>query len=120
MYTKMLSHLKDLNNSSAHIEASALVSIDGLVIAATFSIDTDMDVDNFGAVCAGAFLLGHQTSEKCASGALEQMSIKCSKSHIIITHVSTETILVISIKPCADIEQISPSVKHCIEKIAAM
>jgi predicted regulator of Ras-like GTPase activity (Roadblock/LC7/MglB family) len=77
MYAKILSHLNDLDNSSIDIESSALVSIDGLVMAATLPLD--MDIDHMGAISAGTFLLGEHTSKRCASGVLEQVLIKCSK-----------------------------------------
>lgn len=118
MYTKILPHLKDLDSSSIDIEASALVSIDGLVMATTLPIH--VDADNVGAICAGAFLLGRHTSEKCASGVLEQVLIKCAKSHIVITHAGAEAILAIVVKPYANVEQIFSSMKHYIEKIAAI
>jgi predicted regulator of Ras-like GTPase activity (Roadblock/LC7/MglB family) len=98
------------------IEASALVSVDGLVIAATLPLN--MDTDDVGAICASAFLLGKRTSEKCASGVLNQVLIKCAKHQIVLIHVGTEAILAVIIKPYANLEQLFSSLKHSIEKIA--
>lgn len=118
MYKRILPHLKDLDNSSFDIEASALVSIDGLVMADTFP--RNMDVDDLGAICASAFLLGKQTSEKCASGVLNQVLIKCAKNQIVIIHAGTEVILAVIIKPYANLEQLFSNFKHSIEKIATI
>jgi predicted regulator of Ras-like GTPase activity (Roadblock/LC7/MglB family) len=119
MFKKILPHLKDLDRSSTDIEASVLVSIDGLVIATTLPLDNG-DIDHLGAVCAGAFLLGHNTSEKCAGGMLEQVLIKCSKNQIVMTYAGTEAILAVIIKSSANVDHFSSNIKHSIEKIAAI
>jgi uncharacterized protein len=116
MYEKILSHLKDLDSSSINIESSALVSVDGLVIATTLPLD--MDADHIGAFCAGVFLLGYHSSEKCASGVLEQVLLKCAKNQIVMMRAGTEVILTVITKPYANLEQILFSLKHAIEKIA--
>ncbi len=118
MYEKILLHLRNLDRSSIDIEASALVSVDGLVIAAT--MPNHIDVDHLGAISAGAFLLGRHTSEKYASGMLEQVSIKCAKNHIVMTHASADAILTVITKPYANLEQLLSHIKHSIEKIAAV
>ncbi len=115
MYTKILPHLTDLDNSSADIEASVLVSIDGLVMAATLPLD--MDIDDVGAICASAFLLGKRTSEKCASGLLNQVLIKCAKHQIVLIHAGAEAILAVIIKPYANVEPLFSSLQHSVRKI---
>ncbi len=118
MYKEILPHLKDLDSSSIDIEASALVSIDGLVMATTLPLD--MDADHIGAICAGAFLLGHHTSEKCASGVLEQVLLKCAKNQIVMMRAGTEVILTVITKPYANLEQVFFSLKQSIVKITAI
>lgn len=115
MYKKILPYLKDLDSSSMEIEASALVSIDGLVMATTLPLD--MNVDHLGAIFAGAFLLGNHSSEECASGALQQVLIKGSKNQIIMTRLSTEVILAVITKPYANLEQIFFSLKRSIDNM---
>lgn len=115
MYQKILLHLKELDASSIGIEASALISIDGLVMVATLPLD--IDVENFGAICAGAFLLGHHTSLKCEGGMLEQVLIKCAKRHIVITYAGPESILAVIIQPYANLDQLFSGLARSIEKI---
>jgi predicted regulator of Ras-like GTPase activity (Roadblock/LC7/MglB family) len=118
MYKKILYHLNDLDNSSDDIEASILLSIDGLVIAATLPMG--INSDNIGAICAGAFLMGHHTSKECACGVLEQVIIKCAKNQIVISSAGIESILAVIIKPYANIERLFSSLKQSIEKIATV
>lgn len=116
MYKKMFPYLKDLDSSSMEIEASALVSVDGLVIATTLPVD--MDVDHVGAIFAGAFLLGNHSSKECASGALEQVLIKGTKNQIIMTRLGAEIILAVITTPYANLEQIFFSLKRSIENMS--
>lgn len=118
MYKKILPHLEDLDNSSGDIEASMLLSVDGLVIAATLPIG--INSDNIGAICASAFSMGHHTSKECACGVLEQVIIKCAKNQIVISYVGAEIILAVIIKPYANLEQLFSSLKQSIEKITTV
>lgn len=118
MFNKILPHLNDLDSSSTDIVASILISVDGLVIAATLPLD--IDADPIGAICAGAFLLGHHTSKECASGLLEQVLIKCANNHIVITHAGAESILAVIIKPHANLEQLYSSVRYSVERIGTL
>lgn len=115
MYAQILFHLNDLDSSSIDIESSAVVSVDGLVMAAT--LPDDMDIDHMGAISAGAFLLGHHTSKKCASGMLEQVLIKCSNNQIIMTYVGEQAILTVIAKPYANLEHLFSNIKGSIDKI---
>lgn len=115
MDTKILPHLTALNNSSKEIEASALVSIDGLVMATTLPID--MNVDHIGAIFAGVFALGKRSSAECISGALEQVLIKGTNNQIIMTRLETELILAVVTSPYANLEQIFFSLQRFIENM---
>lgn len=115
MYAKTRLHLKNLDDSSVDIEASILASTDGLVISTTLPCETN--ADNIGAICAGAFLLGHHTSKECTAGMLEQVSIKCKDNSIVITHAGEELMLAVIVKPYADFEQLNFNLKQSIEKL---
>jgi predicted regulator of Ras-like GTPase activity (Roadblock/LC7/MglB family) len=118
MYKRILPHLENLDNSSGDIEASMLLSVDGLVIAATLPIC--INSDNIGAICASAFSMGHRASKECACGVLEQVIIKCRKNQIVISYLSAEIILAVIIKPYADFEQLFSNLKQSIEKITTV
>ncbi|MEO8122322.1 MAG: roadblock/LC7 domain-containing protein, partial [Rhodoferax sp.] len=63
--------LEDLNGSTADIEASALISTDGLMIAA--ALPHGMDEDRIGAMSAALLSLGDRTARELARGALERV-----------------------------------------------
>ncbi len=58
--------LNELNGTSADIEASAVISTDGLMITAV--LPQSMDEDQVGAMSAAILSLGDRTSQKLACG----------------------------------------------------
>lgn len=74
--------LNELNGTSADIEASAVISTDGLMITAV--LPQSMDEDQVGAMSAAILSLGDRTSQKLARGELEQELI--GQPHYILRH----------------------------------
>ena len=60
----LASVLSDLNGSSADIEASAVISIDGLMMAAL--LPANLDEDRVGAMSAAMLSLGDRTAQELA------------------------------------------------------
>ncbi|MEE9352480.1 MAG: roadblock/LC7 domain-containing protein, partial [Thiotrichaceae bacterium] len=72
MRSEMLnSILSDLNGSSTDIEASAVISTDGLIMASL--LPAGMDEDRVGAMSAALLSLGDRTAEELNRGSLEQV-----------------------------------------------
>lgn len=116
IYNKILLQLNKLNNSSIDIEAAALVSVDGFVIAAT-ALPVNMEIEQFSAICAGVFLLGNHTATKCRSGVLEQVLFTGTENQIIIIPTGTEAILAVIIKSRVNLERLFSSLKPFVEKM---
>ncbi len=83
--------LSDLNGSSADIEASAVISTDGLSIAALLS--ASMDEDRVGAMAAAMLSLGERTAMELARGNLEQVMIKGDNGYVLLIHAGSEAVL---------------------------
>ena len=100
MRSEMLnSILSDLNGSSADIEASAVLSTDGLMMASL--LPGGMDEDRVGAMSAAMLSLGDRTAEELARGALEQVLIKGEAGYILMTHAGIEAVITVLAKPNA-------------------
>lgn len=119
MYSHLYPHLINLDNSSPDIEGSLLVSIDGLVMTSTLSHDaaTAWKDECLGAICAGAIMLGQHASERCASGTLEQVLIRCTQHHILMTYAGEEVILAVLTSHNANLELIFLNIKQVANKI---
>lgn len=118
MYNKLFSHLVDLNKTSHFIEASAIVSTDGLVMAST--LPHNMDADNVGAMSAAMLSVGNRGSNEFVGGALEQMLIKGTRGYILMTLISKELILTVMAKPTVKLDQLFIEIKQSAEKIIAI
>lgn len=117
MRSEMLnSILSDLNGSSADIEASAVLSTDGLMMASM--LPGGMDEDRVGAMSAAMLSLGDRTAEELARGALEQVLIKGARGYILMTHAGNEAVVTVLAKPNARLGLIFLDVKRAAENIS--
>jgi predicted regulator of Ras-like GTPase activity (Roadblock/LC7/MglB family) len=107
--------LSELNGTSAEIEASAILSTDGLMMASM--LPAGMDEDRVGAMAAAMLSLGDRTSEELARGALEQVLIKGEKGYVLMTHAGEESVLSVLAKPSARLGLIFLDVKRAAESI---
>ncbi|WP_312262976.1 roadblock/LC7 domain-containing protein [Candidatus Igneacidithiobacillus taiwanensis] len=85
--------LSDLNGSSADIEASAVISTDGLTIVSLLS--SEMDEDRVGAMAAAMLSLGDRTSLELARGELEQVMIKGDHGYVLLVHAGSDAVLTV-------------------------
>ena len=119
MRADMLSSiLSDLNGTSADIEASAVISTDGLMMAA--ELPSGMDEDRVGAMSAAMLSLGDRTAQELARGSLEQVLIKGEKGYVVMTHAGAEAVVTVIAKPNAKLGLIFLDIKRAAESIAAL
>lgn len=116
MRSEMLnSILSDLNGSSADIEASAVLSTDGLMMDSL--LPAGMDEDRVGAMSAAMLSLGDRTSEELARGTLEQVLIKGDKGFILMTYAGPDAVVTVLTKPEARLGLIFLDVKRAADAI---
>lgn len=113
----MRSILLDLNKKSANIKASAIISKDGLVMAAV--LPTDMNEDNIGAISAALYSVGTRSVQEFAGGIVEQMMIQGSHGYILMTHAGKEVVLTVITKTHEELDHIFLELKSSAEKIMA-
>lgn len=116
MRSEMLtSILNDLNGTSADIEASAVISTDGLMMAAL--LPGTVDEDRVGAMSAAMLSLGDRTAQELARGSLEQVLIKGESGFVIMTHAGPNAVLTVLAKPKAKLGLIFLDVKRAAEAL---
>lgn len=114
----LASALSQLNGTSADIEASAVISTDGLIIAS--ALPANMDEDRVGAMAAAMLSLGDRTAQELARGELEQVLIKGAKGYVIMTHAGPEAVVTVVAKPTAKLGLIFLDVRRAADSIAKM
>lgn len=107
--------LIELNGSSVDIQASAIISSDGLVIASLLS--SDMDEDRVGAMAATMLSLGDRTSQELGRGKLEQVLVKGDKGYVLMIYVEENIVLNVITTSSAKLGLIFLDIKHAVESI---
>src|SRR5512138_579686 len=87
----MVDRLRELQASSPDIEASAVVSVDGLSIAS--ALPREVEEDRVSAMSAAMLSLGERISGELGRGILEQVYIRGGSGAIVLTAVGTEAVL---------------------------
>jgi uncharacterized protein len=89
----MVERLRDLQASSPDVEASAVVSVDGLTMAS--ALPTDVEEDRVSAMSAAMLSLGERIAGELGRGSLDQVYIKGESGYVILTSVGTEAVLTV-------------------------
>jgi uncharacterized protein len=110
--------LAELNGTSADIEASGIISTDGLMMASVLPVG--MDEDRVGAMSAAMLTLGDRTAQELGRGTLEQVLIKGDKGYVLMTYAGTDAVLTVLAKPNAKLGLIFLDVKRAAQNIAEM
>lgn len=109
--------LDDLNSSSADVEASALISTDGLMIAS--ALPTGIDEDRVGAMSAALLSAGDRGSE-LGRGSTDRVLVQGEKGYVIMTSAGREAVLTILAKPNAKPGLIFLDIKRAAEALAKL
>lgn len=114
----LTSVLTELNGTSADIEASGVISTDGLMMASV--LPAGMDEDRVGAMSAAMLSLGDRTAQELNRGNLEQVLIKGDRGYVLMTYAGQEAVLTVLAKPNAKLGLIFLDVKRAAESISEL
>lgn len=87
----MVDRLRDLQASSPDIEASSVVSVDGLTIAS--ALPQGVEEDRVAAMSAAMLSLGERIASELGRGTLDQVYIKGEQGYVILMSVGEEAVL---------------------------
>jgi predicted regulator of Ras-like GTPase activity (Roadblock/LC7/MglB family) len=88
---QMVERLRSMQAAAPDIEASAIVSVDGLIMAS--ALPQEVEEDRVSAMSAAMLSLGERISGELGRGGLEQVYIKGDQGSIVLTSVGTEAVL---------------------------
>ncbi len=87
----MVNRLRDMQAASPDIEASAVVSVDGLIMAS--ALPAEVEEDRVSAMSAAMLSLGERIASELGRGGLEQVYIRGGHGYVILTAVGQEAVL---------------------------
>lgn len=90
---QMVTRLQDMQISSPEIIASALVSVDGLMIAS--ALPTNVESDRVSAMTAAMLSLGERIALELNRGTLSELYIRGQEGYVLVTAVGEEAVLTV-------------------------
>jgi predicted regulator of Ras-like GTPase activity (Roadblock/LC7/MglB family) len=112
---QMVTRLRQMQTVSPDIEASAVVSVDGLIIAS--ALPNSVEEDRVSAMSAAMLSLGERISSELGRGTLEQVYIKGADGFVMITSIGTEAVLTALAGPHAKLGLIFLEMRRAAEDI---
>lgn len=88
---QMVERLRAMQASAPDIEASAVVSVDGLIMAS--ALQQGAEEDRVSAMSAAMLSLGERIASELGRGSLEQVYIKGNNGFIVLISVGDEAVL---------------------------
>lgn len=90
---QMVDRLRDLQASSPDVEASAVVSVDGLTMAS--ALPQSVEEDRVAAMSAAMLSLGERIAGELGRGNLDQVYIRGKNGFVILMAVGQEAVLTV-------------------------
>jgi uncharacterized protein len=87
----MVDRLRDLQAGTTDIEASAVVSVDGLIMAS--ALPTTVEEDRVSAMSAAMLSLGERIAGELGRGLLDQVYIRGGTGYVILMAVGADAVL---------------------------
>jgi predicted regulator of Ras-like GTPase activity (Roadblock/LC7/MglB family) len=87
----MVNLLKELQMTTPDVEASAVVSVDGLIIAS--ALPADVEEDRVSAMSAAMLSLGERIANELRRGVLDQVFIRGEDGYVLLMSVGEEAVL---------------------------
>ncbi len=89
--TKMLERLQSFEGNTPDIEASAVVSVDGLTIVSSFPLG--VEDERVSAMSASMLNIGKRISSELNRGVLDEVYIQGNNGYILLMSVGNEALL---------------------------
>jgi len=112
---RIKSILTNLNKLSVHIEASSVMSRDGISVASVLS--DGVNPNRLGAMCSSLLSLADTTAKELDRGKVAQLVLQVEKGFILIIHVGNKAVLGIVTRPKANLGMVFVEAKKTAQEI---
>ena len=113
---RLTDSLRELQRSATGIEASVIVSVDGLMIAS--SLPSDDTEDRVAAMSAAMLSLGERIATELGRGSLEQVYVKGDQGYVILMSVGQEAVLTVLAHSRAKLGLIFLEMRRAVQQLA--
>ncbi|NIR60297.1 MAG: hypothetical protein GWO02_12680 [Gammaproteobacteria bacterium] len=109
--------LRTLHGKSTEIEASAVISGDGLTLASVLA--EGVDPDRFGAMCASLLALADQAAQEVARGQLKQVLVEGDRGTMLLVHAGSDAVLAVAARPGINLGMVFLEAKKAANEVTA-
>jgi predicted regulator of Ras-like GTPase activity (Roadblock/LC7/MglB family) len=113
----MVDRLRDLQASTPDIQASAIVSVDGLIMAS--ALPANVEEDRVSAMSAAMLSLGERIASELGRGLLNQVYVRGDHGYVLLTSVGEEAVLTVLAREGAKLGLIFLDMRRAAEDLTA-
>jgi len=113
---EMVKRLREMQSATPEIEASAVVSVDGLTMAS--ALPNDVEEDRVSAMSAAMLSLGERIATELNRGSLDQVYIHGDDGYVILSAIGTEAVLTALAKEKAKLGLVFLEMRRAAEDLA--
>ncbi|MGQ9848944.1 MAG: roadblock/LC7 domain-containing protein [Aggregatilineaceae bacterium] len=114
----MVDRLRELQTATTDIEASAVVSIDGLIMAS--ALPAEVEEDRVSAMSAAMLALGERIASELGRGTLDQVYVRGSHGYVILMSVGEEAVLTALVRENAKLGLVFLDMKRAASDLAKL
>lgn len=114
----MVDRLRDLQTTTPEVEASAVVSVDGLMMAS--SMPANVEEDRLSAMSAAMLSLGERIASELGRGGLDQVYVKGDDGYVILMSVGEEAVLTTLVREGARLGLIFLDMRRTADDLARL
>ncbi len=115
---KLVDRLQELQRSTPDVEASALVSVDGLTIAS--ALPSGVEEDRVSAMSAAMLSLGERIAGELGRGGLDQVYVKGAGGYVLLAAVGTDAVLTVMARSTAKLGLVFLEMRRAAEDLERM
>ena len=113
---QLVDRLRDLQAGTTDIEASAVVSVDGLIMAS--ALPADVEEDRVSAMSAAMLSLGERIAAELGRGYLDQVYIRGDNGYVFLMSVGEDAVLTVLARKGAKLGLILLDMKRAVQDLS--
>jgi len=114
----MVERLRELQAGTGDIEASAVVSVDGLIMAS--ALPPNVEEDRVSAMSAAMLSLGERIASELGRGLLNQVYIRGKQGYVLLMSVGEDAVLTVLAREGAKLGLIFLDMRRVVEDMVTL
>ena len=115
---RLVRRLQELQTGTLDVEATAIVSVDGLTMAS--SLPTGVEEDRVSAMSAAMLSLGERIASELGRGVLDEVYVKGENGYVVLRAVGEEAVLTVLARQQTKLGLLFLDMRRASEDLAAI